>query len=146
MDLANEDARRRWVLDRRVWAEVVASDAVAGHRDDWGPSGLCVRLYARCPEAHLDPAGRAVRDVHETLGRLLVDAMPGTLRCRVRAAEPALHLRPETELTAEVELVAEIDAEGDSLSRVAPEERRAARELMATLARMGVRSHGPVAA
>src|SRR5688572_22475424 len=104
MDLANDEARRQWVLDRRVWVEVVASDVVTGHRDDWGPSGLCVRLYARCPEAHLDPAGRAGRDVHEILGRLLVDAMPEGLRCRVRAAEPALHLRPETELSAEVEL------------------------------------------
>jgi len=146
MDRAVDEARRRWVLERRVWAEVVASDAVAGHRDDWGPSGLCVRLYARCPEAHLDPAGRAVSDVHEILGQLLVDALPEGLRCRVRPAEPALHLRPETELTAEVELVAEIDAEGDSLSRIAPAERRAARELIATLAQMGVRSRGPVAA
>lgn len=146
MDLATDEARRQWIRDRRVWAEVVASDPVSGHRDDWGPSGLCVRLYARCPEAHLDPAGRASRVVHEILARLVADATPEGLRCRVRPAEPALHLRPETELAAEVELVAEIDAAGDSLSRIAPEERRAAHELLAKLAQLGVQGRGPVAA
>jgi hypothetical protein len=146
MDLANDAARRQWVLDRRVWAEVVASEGVQGHRDDWGSSGLCVRLYARCPESHLDPTGRACQEVHEILGRLLVAAVPEGLRCRLRPAEPALHLRPEAELTPEVALVAEIDAEGDSLSRIAPEERRAARELMAKLAQLGVQRRGPMPA
>jgi hypothetical protein len=146
MDRAIETARRRWVLQHRVWAEVVPSEAVAGHRDDWGPAGLCVRLYARCVPARLDPDRPGCREVHEVLSALLLSVVPAGIRCRVRPAEPALHLRPEAELTPEVELVAEIDAEDDPLTRIAPAERRAARVVLDRLGELGVQRRGTAAA
>ena len=138
---------RRFVAEHHVWAEVVASDAVVGHRDDWGPSGLRLRVYARCPETcRLDPSLPGCREVHERLAELLGAALPAGLRCRVLPPVPALHLRPEAELVPEVELVAEIDEPGAPLSRVDASERQAALELMANLAALGIQRRGPAVA
>jgi len=144
---AVDEARRRWVIEHRIWGEVVPSDPVRGHRDDWGPAGLYVRLYARCPEAcRLDPCAPGCREVHERLAYLLEAALPAGLRCRVLPPEPALHLRPEAELAPEVELVAEIDKEGEPLGTVDASERLAVIELLENLAAQGVHRRGPAVA
>lgn len=139
-----ETEPRRWVREHRVWVEVVSADSLHGPDRDWVPTGLDVRLYARCPvSCGVDPTRPVCHEIHGRLRALLEEALPVGLRCHVHSFAPALHLRPEAELVPEVELVAEIDQEGEPMSRVDPADRRAARCLVNALAALGVRTRGP---